>query len=384
MPVISAPQAFNEDDLYIDLRSVLGYPIFLKCEGFNFAGSIKLKAATEMVEAAEREGILRPESILVESSSGNLGVALSTIAAGKGYQFLCVTDSRCNLPTRLLMEALGSRVHVVTEADATRGFLGARLDYVRALCASDERYVWLNQYINPGNWRAHYRTTAPAIARQFPQLDVLFVGAGTTGTLMGCARFFREWHRPVRIVAVDSVGSVIFGCPPGRRMIPGLGAGVRPPLLDESYVDEVIHVEEADTIRICHRLARKGFLLGGSTGTVTSGAMRWLDQHHAHPDQHHAHPDQNGARPDRHHAHPDQHDAYPDQNGARPDRHRARPDRLRTRPDRHRTGGITAVAIAPDLGERYLDTLYQVNWLQDLYGEDVLSSDELISSSRAH
>ena len=79
-------------------------------------------------------------------------------------------------------------MHVITEPDATGGFLGARLDHVRALCASDDRYVWLNQYTNPGNWRAHYRTTAPAIAREFPQLDVLFVGAGTTGTLMGCAR----------------------------------------------------------------------------------------------------------------------------------------------------------------------------------------------------
>ena len=172
-------------------------------------------------------------------------------------------------------------MHVVTEPDASGGFLGARLDYVRALCASDDRYVWLNQYTNPGNWRAHYRTTAPAIARQFPQLDVLFVGAGTTGTLMGCARYFREWHRPVRIVAVDSVGSVTFGGAPGRRMIPGLGMSVRPPLLDESYVDEVVRVEEADTIRACHRLARRGFLFGGSTGTVVSGAMDWLARHDA-------------------------------------------------------------------------------------------------------
>ena len=131
-------------------------------------------------------------------------------------------------------------MHVVTEPDPVGGLLGARLDYVRALCASDDRYVWLNQYSNPGNWKAHYRTTAPAIARQFPQLDVLFVGAGTTGTLMGCARFFREWHRPVRVVAVDSVGSVTFGGSPGRRMIPGLGSGVRPALLDESCVDEVV------------------------------------------------------------------------------------------------------------------------------------------------
>ena len=191
MPVISVPQSFNAEELYIDLQPIFGRSLFLKCEGFNFAGSIKLKVANEMVEAAERDGLLSPDSVLVESSSGNLGVALSMIAASKGYRFLCVTDSRCNLSTRLLMEALGSQVHVIAEPDAQGGFLGARIDYVRALCASDERYVWLNQYINPANWRAHYRTTAPAIARQFPRLDVLFVGAGTTGPLMGCARHFR-------------------------------------------------------------------------------------------------------------------------------------------------------------------------------------------------
>ena len=114
------------------------------------------------------------------------------IAASKGYRFVCVTDSRCNLATRRLMEALGSQVHIITEPDPIGGLLGARIDYVRALCASDDRYVWLNQYTNPNNWQAHYRRTAPAIARQFPELDVLFVGAGTTGTLMGCARFFQR------------------------------------------------------------------------------------------------------------------------------------------------------------------------------------------------
>ena len=327
MPVISVPQAFNEDELYVDLRSIVGHSLFLKCEGFNFAGSIKLNAASEMVEAAERDAVLTPGSVLVESSSGNLGVALSMIAASKGYRFLCVTDSRCNLSTRRLMEALGSQVHIITEPDADGGFLGARINYVRALSATDDRYVWLNQYTHPGNWTAHHRKTAPAIARHFPRLDVLFVGAGTTGTLMGCARYFREWHRPVRIVAVDSVGSVTFGGAPGRRMIPGLGTSVRPPLLDEAYVDEVVRVEEADTIRACHRLARSGFLFGGSTGTVVSGAMGWLAQHDG--------------------------------------------------------GELTAAAIAPDLGERYLDTVYQTNWLQDLYGEDVLNSDELAAGIRA-
>jgi N-(2-amino-2-carboxyethyl)-L-glutamate synthase len=321
MTVVTNPQDFNEELLFVDLEPIFDQRLFLKCEGFNFTGSIKLKAAKEMVEAAEGDGHLRPGSVLVESSSGNLGVALSMIAASRGYQFVCVTDSRCNPATRRLMEALGARVHTVHEPDPHGGFLGARINYVRALCASDKRCVWLNQYTNPNNWKAHFRTTAPAIADQFPQLDVLFVGAGTTGTLMGCARFFRQWQRPVRVVAVDAAGSVTFGGPSAPRMIPGLGMGVRPPQLDESYVDEAVLVEEADTVRACRRMAQRGFLFGGSTGTVVSGAMDWLAS-----------------------------------NG---------------------TPGLTAVAIAPDNGERYLDTIYQDAWVTDLFGADVLGPQAL-------
>ena len=319
VPVITTPDAFNQDDLFVDLRPVVGRSLFLKCEGFNFAGSIKLKAAAAMVAAAEREGRLRPGSTLIESSSGNLGVALSMIAASRGYRFLCVTDSRCNLSSRQLMEALGSCVHVIAEPDATGGYLAARIEYVRALCAEDERYVWLNQYENAANWQAHHLTTAPAIARQFPGLDVLFVGAGTTGTLMGCARYFRDRQLPTRIVAIDAAGSVTFGGVPGRRLIPGLGTSVRPKLLDESYVDDVVRVGEVETIQACHRLARHGFLFGGSTGTVVSGALRWL------------------AEQDRE---------------------------------------LTAVAIAPDLGEHYLDTIYQTSWLRDLFGAEVLDAEQ--------
>lgn len=321
MPVISAPQDFHEEDLYVDLLPVFGRSLFLKCEGFNFAGSIKLKAAVRMLDAAERDGSLTSDSVLVESSSGNLGLALSVIAANRGFRFLCITDSRCNVATRRMMEALGASVHVIAEPDADGGFLGARLDYLRALCASDRRYVWLNQYANQNNWKAHYETTAPAILNQFPDLDVLFVGAGTTGTLMGCARFFRSRRDRVRIVAVDSVGSVTFGGPPGPRMIPGLGTSVRPALLDESYVDEVVMVPEPDTMRTCHQLAARGFLFGGSTGTVVSGALSWFAE-----------------RPN-----------WP---------------------------GV-AVAIAPDLGERYLDSVYRSNWLDGVDEQEVLRSNGL-------
>ncbi|GAA2084305.1 2,3-diaminopropionate biosynthesis protein SbnA [Streptomyces albiaxialis] len=318
MPIISTPQEFNEDDLFVDLRAMYGYPLYLKCEGFNFAGSVKLKAASSMIDAAERGGLLRPDSILVESSSGNLGMALSMIAAAKGYRFVCVVDPRTNLSTRQVIESLGSEVHVVTESSSVGGFLGARLDHVRHLCASDPRYVWLNQHANPNNWRAHYTTTAPAIEKQFPGLELLFVGAGTTGTLMGCARYFKDRPgSPVTVVGIDSVGSVTFGGPPGTRMIPGLGAGVRPALFDESYVDDLVLVSETDTVRTCHTLARGGFLFGGSTGTVVHGALTWLADHRPGED-------------------------------------------------------VTAVAISPDLGDRYLDTIYRAGWVRDLYGLDAL------------
>jgi len=313
VPIINSPQEFNVEDLYIDLRSVLDVPLYLKCEGFNFAGSVKLKAAGEMVEAAERAGLLAPGSILVESSSGNLGIALSIIAASKGYRFVCVTDPRCNPASQRLMRALGAEVRIISTQDSNGGFLESRIRYVRELCESDSRFIWLNQYANADNWRAHYRGTAPAIAEQFPDLEVLFVGAGTTGTLMGCARYFREHGRPITIVAIDAVGSVTFGGIPERRMVPGLGTSTRPELVDESYIDHVVHVPEEDTIETVHRLAARGFLFGGSTGTVVSGAARWLAE------------------------------KYPGEDPV-------------------------AVAIAPDMGERYLDSIYDAAWLREHFG----------------
>ncbi|MFI9366796.1 2,3-diaminopropionate biosynthesis protein SbnA [Kitasatospora sp. NPDC053057] len=315
MPIISSPHEFNVEDLYLDLRRVNGTPLYLKCEGFNFAGSIKLKAAVAMVDAAEREGRIGPDSVLVESSSGNLGIALAVIAADRGYRFICVTDPRCNSTAQQLMRSLGTDVRVVSTQDANLGYLHSRIQYVRDLCATSDRYLWLNQYANPDNWRAHYEKTAPAIAASFPDLAVLFVGAGTTGTLMGCARYFKQ-HRPdVTVVAVDAVGSVTFGGVPERRVVPGLGTSTRPQLVDESVVDDVVHVSEPDTIRVCRELAARGFVLGGSTGTVVGGASRWLAE------------------------------KYPGEDPV-------------------------AVAISPDLGERYLTSIYDDHWLNEHFGQD--------------
>lgn len=313
MTVITRPEEFNVGDLYVSMEPMFGRSLYLKCEGFNFAGSVKLKAALEMIGAAERSGALRPGATIVESSSGNLGVALSIVAASYGYGFVCVTDSRCTHSARRLMRAQGAEVRVVSEPLEKGGLLGARLACVAELCRENDDYVWLDQYSNPANWLAHARTTGPEILKEFPELDVLFVGAGTTGTLMGCARYLHEEKPSVRIVAIDAEGSITFGHPPAPRLIPGLGTAVRPALLDRSYVDQVLVVSELDTVHTCRTMQRNGFLFGGSTGTVVAGALRWLSEHAP-------------------------------------------------------AGDLTAVAIAPDFGERYLDTIYDDEWVTEHFG----------------
>ncbi len=317
MPIISGPDDHLDDDVFIDLGDVGRSRLYLKCEGLNFGGSVKMKVAAEMTARAEQSGELTPGSTLIESSSGNLGVALSMIAANKGYRFLCVTDSRCNPGTLALMESLGAQVHVVTRPHPVSGLVGARIAYIHERLAASPRYVWTNQYTNPANWTAHYRRTAPAILRRFPALDALVVGVGTAGTLMGCARYLRDSGSPATVVAVDVVGSVSFDQPSQPRLIPGLGMGFRPPLLNRSYVDDVLFIDEPQAVRTCRRLAERGFLFGGSTGTVVTGAVRWLR--------------------------------------------------------RHASRSLTAVAIAPDVGERYLHSVYRDAWVRTVYGEDALT-----------
>ncbi|WP_189155086.1 2,3-diaminopropionate biosynthesis protein SbnA [Lentzea pudingi] len=317
MPVLSAPHELIDSDLYVDLAPLFGRGLLLKCEGLNFGGSVKMRAAAAMVAAAEKGGLLGPDSALIESSSGNLGVALSVIAASKGLRFTCVTDRRCNQTTLSIMRSLGADVVVVDDPARDGGLLAARLERVRELCARDHRYVWLNQYTNPANWQAHYAVTAAGIANRFPDLDVLFVGTGTGGTVMGCAKYFRAEGGTTRVIAVDAEGSVSFGHPAAARLVPGLGASVRPPMLEPEFVADVVLVSEVDTVRTCRTLSSRGLLLGGSTGTVVAGALAWLR-------------------------------------------------------DKDPGGSLSAVAISADMGERYLDTIYDDAWVLRHFGPEGL------------
>ncbi|WP_195757177.1 2,3-diaminopropionate biosynthesis protein SbnB [Pseudomonas syringae] len=295
----------------------LGHDFFLKMESLNPAGSIKLKTAVGLINDVQARGLLGPETILIESSSGNLGVALAMICAERGIPFTCVVDPNSSSHNIRMMRSYGAEVIQVETPDANGGFLGTRIQLIRHKVASDARYVWLNQYENAANPRAHARTTASSISRHFGHVDYLFVGAGTTGTLMGCIQHFQRHHPTTRIIAVDSVGSVTFGTPASRRFIPGLGTSQRPPIFDSDGIHALEMVPEAHTVAMCRILARsKGMLVGGSTATVIAAVHAW--------------------------------------------RERIEP-------------GAVVVALSPDWGERYLDTLYDDHWVEQRFGRDVLS-----------
>ena len=310
--IIDSPLELIFPDLFYRLPAFAGsHDVFLKLEGFNITGSIKIKTAIGLVEDLEKRGIARPnETVIVESSSGNLGLALSLVCAVKGYEFICVTDPNANRATVRGMELYGAKVIVVEDRDSAGGYLGSRLKKLDQILQSDPRAIWLNQYANMANKNVHVHQTANEIAREFDKVDWVFVGTGTTGTLAGVSERLRQEFPRIKIVAVEPGGSVTFGAAPGKRNIPGIGTSVRPKLADFADPDRVVAIDEERTVESCLSFARDYHLLvGGSTGTVLA-AIRQLALEFA--------------------------------------------------------PGDTIVAISADLGEKYLDTIYDPAWVESV------------------
>ena len=187
--IIESPLQLIFRDLFYRLPAFAkSHDVFLKLEGFNITGSIKIKTAIGLVESLEERGMARPnETVLVESSSGNLGLALSLVCAIKSYQFICVTDPNATRTTIRGMELYGAKVIIVQDRDPAGGYLGSRLKKIDQILHTDPNAVWLNQYANIANKNVHAEQTASEIARQFDNVDWVFVGTGTTGTLAGAA-----------------------------------------------------------------------------------------------------------------------------------------------------------------------------------------------------
>ncbi|WP_445395843.1 2,3-diaminopropionate biosynthesis protein SbnA [Zobellella sp. An-6] len=252
--------------------------VLAKMEMMNPGGSIKDRPAKYMLEAGIQAGTINSGSHIIESSSGNLAIALAMACKLKGLPFTAVVDPKIS-PTNLKMLRLyGANIVSVTEKDQNDGYLLTRINTVKQLLLSIPNSVWVNQYANPDNWRSHYHGEADEILRQTDRdIDYLVIGASTSGTLMGVSRRLREHFPAMKVIAVDIVGSVLFGGKSSPREIPGIGASRVPELLSPEEVDNVIYVDDYESALGCRELlAKEGILAGGSSGSSVSAIGKLL------------------------------------------------------------------------------------------------------------
>jgi cysteine synthase A len=290
------------------------FELFGKLESLNPGGSIKDRPAKEILEAGLSAGEVGPGTVVVESSSGNMGIGLAQACRYYGLRLICVVDPKTTNQNLRVLKAYGAQIDYVAEPDPVSGeFLQARIRRVQELLRTVDGSFWPNQYANRHNPHAHYRTTIEEVVRALDgRVDFVFAAVSTCGTIRGCAEYVRDQKLSTRIVAVDAQGSVIFGDRKADRCIPGLGAGIQPPLCDLSLIHNFVHVSDRDCVAGCRRLVqREAILAGGSSGGVLAGVEKWRD---------------------------------------------------RIPP------GARCVAILCDRGERYLDTVYDDEWVRDHLG----------------
>ncbi|WP_237607348.1 2,3-diaminopropionate biosynthesis protein SbnA [Roseimaritima sediminicola] len=266
----------------IRLRHYLDHPqvdLLVKLEAANPGGSAKDRPARQMIEQALQRGRIDQSSTIVESSSGNMGIGLAQVCRYHGLRFHCVVDPNAQAQNVAIMRALGAEIDRVDQP-VNGDFLTARLQRVQHLLDALPGAYWPNQYANKANPRSHFLGTIQEIdAALDGQIDYLFVATSSTGTARGCRDYLRRRGRHTRVVAVDAVGSVLFGGTAGRRFIPGLGAGRVPHLARNQHFDQVCRVSDLDCVVGCRRAAqREAVLVGGSAGGVLETIRRQQDE----------------------------------------------------------------------------------------------------------
>ena len=255
---------------YSALRG-LKTPLVAKVEFFNPGGSVKDRIALGMVEAAEKDGTLKPGATIIEPTSGNTGVGLALVAAVKGYKLILTMPETMSFERRNLVKAYGAKVELTPGKDGMNGAIKA----AEKLRDSIEGAVILGQFTNPANPQKHYDTTAVELWNDTDgDIDIFVAGVGTGGTLSGIGKYFKEKKPDVRIVAVEpSASPVLSGGKSGPHKIQGIGAGFIPQTYHAEVVDEILTVDNDDAIRTGRQLAQQeGLLVGISSGAAAFAA----------------------------------------------------------------------------------------------------------------
>ena len=243
--------------------------ILAKLEFFNPAGSVKDRPAKKMLDEAEKQGLIRKGSVIIEPTSGNTGIGLCAVAAARGYQAMIVMPESMSIERRLLMAAYGAKV-VLSPAD--KGMAGA-IEMAEQLQQSIPGSFIPQQFENPANPQAHFETTGPEIWEDTKgNVDILVAGIGTGGTITGIGKYLKSKNSAIRIVGVEPAASnILSGGKAGSHGIQGIGANFIPEILDTALLDEVIPVRDEDALETARRMGKtEGLLIG-----ISSGAALW-------------------------------------------------------------------------------------------------------------
>lgn len=255
-----------------------GINVIAKLEFLNPGGSVKDRPARFIVEQGLQNGTIDQKTHLIESTSGNLGIALAMVAKVYNLQFTCVVDPKISATNLQILHLLGANIEMVHVRDDQGGYLKSRIQRVQELLHDIPQSLWINQYANDLNWQAHYYGTgSEMVASLDGSIDCLILPVSTTGTMLGISRRLRSEFPGLKVIAVDAVGSVIFGTPSGQREIPGIGASRVPELSKQIEVDEVIYVNDWESAQGCRALVKyEGIFAGGSSGSVIAAIQKLL------------------------------------------------------------------------------------------------------------
>ena len=250
----------------------LGSPkatILAKLESYNPCGSVKDRIAKSMIEAAQEQGLIGPDTIIIEPTSGNTGIGLAFICASKGYRLILTMPESMSIERRKLLKLFGAEI-VLTPAEL--GMPGA-IEKAEQLLAQNNKSFMPQQFNNPANPQIHRETTAKEIWSDTDgKVDIFISGVGTGGTLTGCGEVLKQHNKELKVVAVEPKDSpILSGGEPGPHKIQGIGAGFVPEVLNVEIIDEIIQVSNDDALETARQLAVKEGILGG----ISSGAAMW-------------------------------------------------------------------------------------------------------------
>lgn len=295
------------------LYSQSKHTLFAKLEMFNPGGSIKDRPAFRMISKALEQKKINPDSTIIESSSGNMAIGLAQVCLYFDLNLVVVVDPKINAHTLRILKAYGVKIEQVNEPFSDENYLMARLHRVQNLLDSIPNSYWPNQYTNPENPAAHHATMHEICVELPAEPDYIIAATSTCGTIMGCANYIHQHNLKTKIVAVDAVGSILFDTPSAPRLVPGHGSGRKSELLDTAQIDHVFHISDEECIAGCRKLLKaEAILAGGSSGAIVT-AFEKLEK------------------------------LIPEKS--------------------------TFLLLLADSGERYLDTIYNDEWVEENFGK---------------